>query len=781
MMFSCLLCSLFGVIVAGPVQRATWWEGKRSFLPEHDGARLRPSFLHLPIFHHAPHPLVAAELFRPLSYKRPLPAGLTALLLPPTRQPESVQETGARAVDIWCGVAQLSVRVDRFQLRAWSVPSLFRLGSCQPSKVSLRFLYFHYGLLECDGEAKVIGGQMVYSHLLTYTPPRQDYVLRAVPLNLSIHCQYNRFHYTYQVGFIPQLQHTTFMKNLKPKLSFSLTVCNAQWEPLPTGHWFFLGEQVYFVAQSSALLPGERLYVDSCYATSSSESDSTPRLEIISNLGCMTDSRREGSSSQFLLREDSVVKFSVDAFLFKAMSQTLYLHCSMAVGLATSVNSKSCNYKKVTGRWEELEAQSSVCSCCDSMCADTQHSMNSSPYTIVSPGWFIGQKGEEKRIIENISFQAEDVANWTNEEKKSDVNLGKNLNVQTFSHLVKKDEIKIPDMMSSTAKKITWRHSNAGSWSEKKEKEKLFVQNAHSPVADMESDGSVMSDQIRPQENVNKQEMEEVFRTKDDSESVSSSDNSSSNTSDVRFATSSGFYLIGLNNNVSIAANPVINPCTNGDGRCSVRGAIRPERGSTVKTSIAESFAAFFYGDANTNESQFDERLETLTQTHPVTGNLEFYPPGFSHARKLGKSRCKSNKTPFIRSEQSKPVNKPVKTKSSRMSKKAGDSFSSKIIDGDESMLHGLQIRESELEHSAHPTELRNASYVDGLLCESEFDSGIEENKALHLSQFTAAANKQRETHNFSRTIPRNCSGSASSETSPNFILELLFPPRATK
>ncbi|XP_033971545.1 uncharacterized protein LOC117470781 isoform X2 [Trematomus bernacchii] len=561
--FPWLLWILFRGTIGGPVQHATWSEGaglNPVQTPQHEATN--PSFYHLPMFQHARWPLVSPELFRPFLQKSPLPTGLNALLFPQARPQHSVTGTGSRAVHVWCGFDDISVRVDRLHLSTWTDPSLFRLGSCPVSRVSPRFLYFHHRLSDCGGGPQVVGGQLVYSYALCYTPPRQGYVIRVVPLNFPIYCNYNRFHYSYQVGFRPQVQHTILMKSIRSRLSYSLTVCNAQGEPVPSGHWFFLGEPVYFVAQAAALLAGERLYVDSCYATSSSDPHSVHRADIITNYGCMPDSRRVGSSSRFLLGGGSVLKFSVDAFLFRELSQVLYLHCSMSVGLTTSNSSKSCSYDQAAGRWEELTAAASVCSCCDSMCGNIHQSIKN---VVSSPGLLIRQRSDVKPRGMEMSLQAEEERDWEDPEEKLEEEKDENhKEVQTFPQETEQEE-------ASPNETKAWRTSDVvtqqGNGQEEDVGETEVVMDETDSQLKEFSTEDIMSDQSTP---------EEFSSTEHASVIGLSSDNISTDASGTS-ATASSFAIdyddtsnLGSAENVSTAPLPTSELCADGDPKsCS--------------------------------------------------------------------------------------------------------------------------------------------------------------------------------------------------------------------
>lgn len=360
-------------------------------------------------------------------------------------------------------------------------------------------------------------------------------------------------------------------------------------------------------------------------------------------------------------------------------------------------------------------------------------------YTVSSPGWLIGQKGEEKPRME-ISFQDQWERDWLNQEVESEERTGERLRkVPTFRtkpEIDNKEEKEgvLPEEMSLLpAEEKEGGHSTAGWWGKVENEsgmEEVVVAKEDDPPQELASGGNIMSDQSRPKENEGDQAREEVPSTKHDSVS-------------------------GLSSNSSI------DPSTAGSASTSVT-SFGMDHNTSNHGSDEDVFSAVI---PIVHEGLFDGGLEILARTIPVPSNLDFDHPGFDDVRK---SRLELDTfKALLSSEELKPVNNSVNTKSDGIPQRAGDSVSSKGADGDEDMLHGLQIRGLESDQSAHPPGLRSPSCVDGLLCESDFDFGIEEGEALHLSQFTGTVTTAREVQDFSGTIPNThgvSPGSASSE-----------------
>ncbi|XP_072254952.1 zona pellucida sperm-binding protein 3-like [Pyxicephalus adspersus] len=144
------------------------------------------------------------------------------------------------------------------------------------------------------------------------------------------------------------------------------------WSGPSTSNIFKLGDILYIEASVFSQNHMDLiLFVDSCVATLSPDSSSTPRYEIITANGCLVDGMQDDASSAFISPRVSVdtLRFTVDAFRFLNLDVSLiYITCSLRVAPATqtpdSMN-KACSYSKTTNSWYPAEGSSSICQCCN--------------------------------------------------------------------------------------------------------------------------------------------------------------------------------------------------------------------------------------------------------------------------------------------------------------------------------------------------------------------------------------------------------------------------------
>ncbi|XP_066578144.1 zona pellucida sperm-binding protein 3-like [Amia ocellicauda] len=168
---------------------------------------------------------------------------------------------------------------------------------------------------------------------------------------------------------------SAFFRELKNRHGYILVTTNEQWLRLSPKNIYYLGQPMYFQATGYFATEGQRLFIQSCYATASPDRHSKPRFTVIDNFGCLVDSKADGCQSRFVpyTRKD-VLRFTIDAFLFqKTLSEhgmtELYMHCTMTVAEHVTPGAKSCTYNRKAKRWEELYGNHAVCVCCDSRCS----------------------------------------------------------------------------------------------------------------------------------------------------------------------------------------------------------------------------------------------------------------------------------------------------------------------------------------------------------------------------------------------------------------------------
>ncbi|KAI4889440.1 hypothetical protein NFI96_021262, partial [Prochilodus magdalenae] len=407
------MCVFLGLIT--PCARAAESSNVWVELALSEKDQLGPPYLRLPVFLHSRVPLLDKAQFSPArgSGLERLPERVRKVLAPlpaPTRA--SGAENGRNGLRVACSAQQMRVKVPRVTVGSGEG---LRLGTCDVSWSTKQHLIFLHGLHQCgtrrevgrvpqwnlaglvvgEGGHRLYGGssdtgwfrrgslvearsvlqiinnRVVYSNTLHNDPVVTSGSEKSPPsFSIPVQCHFNRFHYSYKMGFVPQVEPLRIFKPMRTRAGVSLSACDGQWNRLNSSGGFVVGQPMYFELEVPSVAEGEQLYVNSCHVTVNSSRLSVPRLSVIENYGCMVDSRSSGGSRFVRSSRRNVVRFSVEAFVFQGkLAKQLYMHCEATVGSVTpSATSKFCSYSQQQSRWEELYGFNAVCSCCDSTC-----------------------------------------------------------------------------------------------------------------------------------------------------------------------------------------------------------------------------------------------------------------------------------------------------------------------------------------------------------------------------------------------------------------------------
>ncbi|KAM9466840.1 zona pellucida protein C [Clarias gariepinus] len=150
--------------------------------------------------------------------------------------------------------------------------------------------------------------------------------------------------------------------NLNLRRSFNLRLMNSSWSGPADTNVIQKGESVYLQVSASTG-PDQELYIQSCYATSSSDPNDKSKFALILNKGCVSSKQ---SPIEFISRQLDSINLLLDSSGLK-FSQ-MYVHCSMVFSSAVTPHAKSCNYKNSKSNWVELGGQTRICKCCESKC-----------------------------------------------------------------------------------------------------------------------------------------------------------------------------------------------------------------------------------------------------------------------------------------------------------------------------------------------------------------------------------------------------------------------------
>uniref|UniRef100_A0A671XF57 Zona pellucida glycoprotein 3f, tandem duplicate 1 n=1 Tax=Sparus aurata TaxID=8175 RepID=A0A671XF57_SPAAU len=224
--------------------------------------------------------------------------------------------------------------------RAQADTSLFRLGSCLPTRVSVREAVFSVDINDCNFSRMVTGNNLMYTNDLTYaSSPDSSFSLPVV-------CAYER-----PKDWYPLIYDPVFDTYGQGGLVFHVGLMNGDFSGPAESTSFPLGSFIPIMASVAQKTHQPLLLLlEECVAATTPELQPESSIyPIITNKGCLVDSMI--SRSRFEPRQkSSEIHLSLQAFRF-ALGEEVFIHCKLVawdpVGLDNT--KKACHYDKEHG------------------------------------------------------------------------------------------------------------------------------------------------------------------------------------------------------------------------------------------------------------------------------------------------------------------------------------------------------------------------------------------------------------------------------------------------
>uniref|UniRef100_A0A8C2IRS4 RING finger protein 122-like n=1 Tax=Cyprinus carpio TaxID=7962 RepID=A0A8C2IRS4_CYPCA len=342
------------------------------------------------------------EHFSPEMGSKPIPPLVKSILLPtaPTAISGTPVSGAPKVVEVLCYLDRMYVRVLKRFCTSPGARTHLKLGTCAVNKATATHYYLLYPLKGCGIKREEDANRVTYTNKLHYTPAVTGLIVRDLPFSMHIRCTYTKFHRSYQVGFLPKIAGGTLYRGLQTQAGFSIMAMDASWNLLGDGQSFVLGKPICFEARGPGVA-NKRLYLNSCFVSSTPNPQSMEKYSVVENYGCLVDSKNSLLTKFHTSVNKMTVRLCVAAFLFKNMislpqsKKTMFMHCELDFGPQTPTpTAKSCTYNAKTNQWTELYGDATVCDCCASTCPTPQVPSGKSKTLITSDSWDLKMRPE---------------------------------------------------------------------------------------------------------------------------------------------------------------------------------------------------------------------------------------------------------------------------------------------------------------------------------------------------------------------------------------------------